>query len=56
VDAQLAHGSAFAEGWFERREVAALVAEHQAGTRDRSGAIWPLLAFGLWLDRIRGRD
>ena len=56
VDAQLAHGSAFAEGWFERREVAALVAEHRAGTRDRSDAIWPLLAFGLWLDRIRGRD
>jgi asparagine synthase (glutamine-hydrolysing) len=56
VDAQLAHGSAFAEGWFERDEVAALVSEHRAGTRDRSGAIWPLLAFGLWLDRIRGRD
>lgn len=56
VDAQLAHGSAFAEGWFERDEVAALVAEHRAGTQDRSGAIWPLLAFGLWLDRIRGRD
>jgi asparagine synthase (glutamine-hydrolysing) len=56
VEAQLAHGSAFAEGWFERSEVAALVAEHRAGIRDRSGAIWPLLAFGLWLDRIRGRD
>jgi hypothetical protein len=38
------------------REAAALVAEHRAGTRDASGAIWPLLAFGLWLDRIRGRD
>jgi asparagine synthase (glutamine-hydrolysing) len=56
VDRQLAHGSAFAEGWFDRREAAVLFAEHQAGTRDRSGAIWPLLAFGLWLDRIRGRD
>jgi asparagine synthase (glutamine-hydrolysing) len=56
VDRQLAHGSAFAEGWFDRGKAAALVAEHHAGTRDRSGAIWPLLAFGLWLDRIRGRD
>jgi hypothetical protein len=56
VDRQLAEGSAFAEGWFDRREVTALVAEHRAGNRDASGAIWPLLAFGLWLDRIRGRD
>jgi asparagine synthase (glutamine-hydrolysing) len=56
VDRQLASGSAFAEGWFDRAEAAALVAEHRTGTRDRSGAIWPLLAFGLWLDRIRGRE
>jgi asparagine synthase (glutamine-hydrolysing) len=56
VDRQLADGSAFAEGWFDRGEAAALVAEHRAGTRDRSGVIWPLLAFGLWLDRIRGRE
>ena len=56
VDHQLAEGSAFAEGWFDRQEATALVAEHRAGTRDASGAIWPLLAFGLWLDRIRGRD
>jgi asparagine synthase (glutamine-hydrolysing) len=56
VDRQLAHGSAFAEGWFDHRQATALVAEHRAGTRDRSGAIWPLLAFGLWLDRLRGRD
>jgi asparagine synthase (glutamine-hydrolysing) len=56
VDRQLAEGSAFAEGWFDREEAAALVADHRAGARDRSGAIWPLLAFGLWLDRIRGRE
>ena len=56
VDRQLANGSAFAAGWFHRGEAASLVAEHRAGTRDRSGAIWPLLAFGLWLDRIRGRE
>ena len=56
VDRQLAEGSAFAEGWFDRVEAAALVADHRAGGRDRSDAIWPLLAFGLWLDRIRGRE
>jgi asparagine synthase (glutamine-hydrolysing) len=56
VDRQIAHGSAFAEGWFNRGEAAALVAEHRAGARDTSAVIWPLLAFGLWLDRIRGRE
>jgi asparagine synthase (glutamine-hydrolysing) len=56
VDRQLAEGSAFAEGWFDRDEAAALVAEHRAGNANRSDAIWPLLAFGLWLDRIRGRE
>jgi asparagine synthetase B (glutamine-hydrolysing) len=55
VDEQLEDGSAFAEGWFDRRDAAAFVAEHRAGTRDGSSAIWPPLAFGLWLDRIRGR-
>jgi asparagine synthase (glutamine-hydrolysing) len=54
LDHQLADGCAFTEGWFDRHEVAALVAEHRSGTRDASGAIWPLLAFGLWLDRRRG--
>ena len=56
VERQVANGSAFAEGWFDRGEAASLLAEHRAGTRDRSAAIWPLLAFGLWLDRIRGRE
>jgi asparagine synthase (glutamine-hydrolysing) len=56
VDRQLTHGSAFAEGWFDRGEAAALVAEHRSGVRDASGVLWPLLAFGLWLDRTRGED
>jgi asparagine synthase (glutamine-hydrolysing) len=56
VDRQIAHGSAFAEGWFNRGEAAALVAEHRAGIRDASATLWPLFAFGLWLDRIRGRE
>ena len=28
--------------------------EHRSGSRDASSALWPLLAFGLWLDRVRG--
>jgi asparagine synthase (glutamine-hydrolysing) len=56
LERQLATGSAFTEGWFDRGEAASLFAEHRAGTRDRSSAIWTLLSFGLWLDRIRGRS
>ena len=56
VDRQVANGTAFAEGWFDRGEVASLLAEHRAGTRDRSAVIWTVLAFGLWLDRLRGRE
>jgi asparagine synthase (glutamine-hydrolysing) len=56
VDRQLATGSVFDEGWFDRAEAGALIAEHRAGIRDRSAAIWPLLAFGLWLDRMRGLE
>ena len=26
------------------------------GTADNSAALWPILSFGLWLDRLRGRD
>ena len=33
-----------------------LVAEHRGGIRDASAVLWPLLAFGLWLDRERNRD
>jgi asparagine synthase (glutamine-hydrolysing) len=53
---QVAHGSMCAEGWFDRAGVARLVADHDAGRGDRSQALWPILAFGLWLDRLRGRD
>ena len=56
LEHQLAHGSAYAEGWFDRKQAAGLAGEHFAGTRDASTALWPLLAFGLWLDRIRGQE
>jgi asparagine synthase (glutamine-hydrolysing) len=53
---QVAHGSIFDEGWFDRPVVARLVADHDAGRGDQSHVLWPILAFGLWLDRVRGRD
>jgi asparagine synthase (glutamine-hydrolysing) len=54
LDAQLAAGSVFSEGWFDRDATKRLVTEHRAGSRDASAALWPILAFGLWLDRVRG--
>jgi asparagine synthase (glutamine-hydrolysing) len=56
VDDQLRRGSAFAEGWFDRGQASMIVQAHQAGKGDASSVIWPLLAFGLWLDRMRDRD
>lgn len=56
VDRQLEQGSIFAEGWFDRDEASQLLSVHRAGIRDASAVIWPLLAFGLWLDRKRNRD
>ncbi|MEA2228304.1 MAG: hypothetical protein QOF04_1934 [Solirubrobacteraceae bacterium] len=55
LDRQLAAGSAFAEGWFDRGQATRLVREHAAG-EDRSSVLWPVLAFGLWLDRLRGAE
>jgi asparagine synthase (glutamine-hydrolysing) len=56
MDEQLAVGCLFEEGWFDRRAVSALLEEHSRCKRDWSGSLWPLLALGLWLDRLRGRD
>jgi asparagine synthase (glutamine-hydrolysing) len=56
LDRQLAEGSAFAEGWFDREGASRVVAAHRAGVTDASNVLWPLLSFGLWLDRIRGRE
>jgi asparagine synthase (glutamine-hydrolysing) len=56
LDRQLAAGSAFSEGWFDRDEAERLTTAHRTGSCDASGVLWPLLAFGLWLDRVRGRE
>jgi asparagine synthase (glutamine-hydrolysing) len=52
---QLAGGRMFEEGWFARDAAVVAVEEHLAGERDQGDVLWPLLAFGLWLDRLRGR-
>jgi len=56
MEEQLVCGCVFEEGWFDRRAASELLEEHCRGERDLSGALWPVLALGLWLDRMRGRD
>jgi asparagine synthase (glutamine-hydrolysing) len=53
---QLEGGCLYAEGWIQAQAVGRLAAEHADGRRDNSHVLWPLLALGLWLDRLRGRD
>jgi asparagine synthase (glutamine-hydrolysing) len=53
---QLSEGHACSEGWIDRAAATILLDEHQRGAADHSTALWTLLAFGLWLDRFRGRD
>ena len=53
---QLHGGRACAEGWIDRGAASVLLEEHLRGERDNSATLWPLLAFGLWLDRLRDRD
>ena len=52
---QINDGHACEEGWIDRAAAAKLLDQHVAGA-DHSAELWPLLAFGLWLDRLRGRD
>jgi asparagine synthase (glutamine-hydrolysing) len=56
VSEQLRAGALYEEGWFERQGARRMFSEHEAGQRDWSHALWPLLALGLWLDRFRGRN
>ncbi|HUA74456.1 MAG TPA: asparagine synthase (glutamine-hydrolyzing) [Solirubrobacteraceae bacterium] len=53
---QLAYGTLYEEGWFDRAAVGRLVREHAAAGADHSDQLWPLLALGLWADRFHGRD
>ena len=54
MEDQIAAGSLYGEGWIRPEAATRLLAEHRRGEADRSGALWPLLAAGLWLDRFRG--
>jgi asparagine synthase (glutamine-hydrolysing) len=53
---QLAHGSIYDEGYFDRGVAERLVREHGTSARDHSDRLWPLLALGLWADRFHGID
>ncbi len=53
---QVARGSLYEEQWFDRGAVAAAFEEHRRGAADKTPVLWPLLALGLWLDRVRGRN
>jgi asparagine synthase (glutamine-hydrolysing) len=49
-------GCAIDEGWLDRADLAPAVDRHRTGSADESSSLWPAFAFGLWLDRVRGRD
>ena len=50
---QLRSGAAYDEGWFDRDQVGRMAQEHFEGKQDWTNALWPAMAFGLWLDRLR---
>jgi len=54
LDHHVNDGRLVAEGWFSRPALRQVVAEHRTG-RDRSAALWPILALGIWLEGA-GRD
>ena len=53
LEERLNRGALVEEGWFDRRAVAALAAEHRSGAHDHGTVLWPLLALSLWLDARR---
>jgi hypothetical protein len=44
------------EGYFDRGAVKVLVREHLHAVDDHTDRLWPLLALGLWADRLYGLD
>jgi asparagine synthase (glutamine-hydrolysing) len=47
-------GAICSEGWFDSVAVAQFIDMHLTGAQDMTAVLWPLLALGLWLDRLRG--
>jgi asparagine synthase (glutamine-hydrolysing) len=56
LERQLRFGSVYEEGWLDRDATRRLVDDHAAGVANNSDALWPVLALGLWMDRILGCD
>jgi asparagine synthase (glutamine-hydrolysing) len=56
LDRQLEEGVIYHEGYFDRDAVKVLVREHLHAVDDHSDQLWPLLALGLWADRLYGLD
>jgi asparagine synthase (glutamine-hydrolysing) len=56
LERQIAAGSIYDEGYFDRDAARGLAREHAGGARDHSDRLWPLLALGLWADRFHGLD
>jgi asparagine synthase (glutamine-hydrolysing) len=53
---QLARGAIFEHGLFDRSRIGGLWRGHREGRRDATDVLWPLLCFGVWLDRFVGVD
>jgi len=53
---QVRDGHVCEEGWIDRAAASKALDDHIAASADNSAALWPILSFGLWLDRLRGRD
>ena len=52
---QVDHGTLVSEGYVDRGYLRAAAAAHLAGEQ-RTAILWPILALGLWLDRVAGRS
>jgi asparagine synthase (glutamine-hydrolysing) len=51
---QIEQGTLYQEGWFRREPIRRAFEDHASGRTDATEILWPVLALGLWLDRLRG--
>ena len=52
---QAVNGTMVTEGYVDRDYLRTAVEQHVKGS-DRTAVLWPVLAFGLWLDRYASRS
>jgi asparagine synthase (glutamine-hydrolysing) len=50
LETQALEGRACSEGWIDQVSFRHAIAEHVAGTVDRSAVLWPALTLALWLE------